>query len=59
MFRTWVTAPENMGLFISLAQIIRKGAAIIAHTLACGDFTFSFDSAKVPGEARTVGFVFC
>lgn len=27
VFRTWVTAPENMGLFLSLAQIIRKRAA--------------------------------
>lgn len=51
VLRTWVTAPENTGLFISLAHIIRKGAANMAYTLAFGDFPISFDSARAPEEA--------
>lgn len=41
------TAPNSIRLFILLAQIIRrKGAAVMACTLALRDFTFSFDSLQ-------------
>lgn len=41
------TAPNSIRMFILLAQITkRKGAAVMACTLAFRDFTFSFDSLQ-------------